>query len=499
MIEKQISNRYLNESKTIKAKTQYDLEIKVKKQKQQWKEKEIFLKMKENAKKDTENAIKLINRYRYLLLESLNTSHVFDWESLIELQEFTLDEPVLELFTNEVGVPKKDKFIEFFFSSIKKNREEKLKQAERLYQEAYTEYLNEKNRFNNETQKNIKNISIYKEEFEQGKTEAVEKYFTMVLNRSPYPNEFEKDFRLGYYAETKNLIIEYSLPHHEDLPNIIEHKFIQTRKDVEIKKMKQAEFQEHYSDVLYQITLRTIYECFISDYPHHLEAIAFNGWVNGIDTSTGNEFTSRILSVLVKKDEFLSLNLKRVVAKDCFRKLNGQSAGALYNLSPIKPILELNKHDDRFIETRDVLAEVNSIPNIAEMDWDDFEHLVNNLFSLYFKEIGEVKITRKSREGGIDGVIFDPDPIRGGKFLIQAKRYNDIVPPSAVRELNGAKDHEKATRGILITTGYFGPDSLSFANANNITLIDGNNLMYMLNEYGYKVRCDLKSGKKKPY
>ena len=158
--------------------------------------------------------------------------------------------------------------------------------------------------------------------------------------------------------------------------------------------------------------------------------------------------------------------------------------------------MELNQVDERFIESRDVLAEVNSIPNLAEMEWDDFEHLVVNLFRHYFEGIGEVKITRKSREGGIDGVIFDTDPIRGGKYLIQAKRYNDIVTPSAVRELNGALHHEKATRGILITTGYFGPDSHSFASENNITLIDGNRLVYMLIVMDILFDVRLEKGKK---
>lgn len=64
-----------------------------------------------------------------------------------------------------------------------------------------------------------------------------------------------------------------------------------------------------------------------------------------------------------------------------------------------------------------------------------------------------------------------------------------------MRELGGAMSHEKATRGILITTSYFGPDSKTFANENNITLIDGQHLVHMLNEYGYQVRCEIKKKK----
>jgi restriction system protein len=42
-----------------------------------------------------------------------------------------------------------------------------------------------------------------------------------------------------------------------------------------------------------------------------------------------------------------------------------------------------------------------------------------------------------SRDGGVDAVTFDLDPIRGGKFVIQAKRFNNVVPVSAARDLYG--------------------------------------------------------------
>ena len=59
------------------------------------------------------------------------------------------------------------------------------------------------------------------------------------------------------------------------------------------------------------------------------------------------------------------------------------------------------------------------------MDWDDFEHLVRQLFEREFAaSVGaEVKVTRASRDYGVDAIVFDPDPIRGGKYVIQAKRY----------------------------------------------------------------------------
>ena len=46
-------------------------------------------------------------------------------------------------------------------------------------------------------------------------------------------------------------------------------------------------------------------------------------------------------------------------------------------------------------------------------------------------------MTQASRDRGVDALVFDPDPVRGGKYVIQAKRYTTTVDVSAVRDLYG--------------------------------------------------------------
>jgi restriction system protein len=52
----------------------------------------------------------------------------------------------------------------------------------------------------------------------------------------------------------------------------------------------------------------------------------------------------------------------------------------------------------------------------------------------------------------VDAVIFDPDPLHGGKYVVPAKRYNNVVDVSAVGDLWGTVLNEGAARGILVTT-----------------------------------------------
>jgi len=51
--------------------------------------------------------------------------------------------------------------------------------------------------------------------------------------------------------------------------------------------------------------------------------------------------------------------------------------------------------------------------------------------------------------------------------------------------------NEGANRGILITTSSYGPDSYEFAKDKPISLVDGPNLLLMLQRHGKRYRIDL--------
>jgi restriction system protein len=152
----------------------------------------------------------------------------------------------------------------------------------------------------------------------------------------------------------------------------------------------------------------------------------------------------------------------------------------------------MNRTDSRFVDARDVLDSLGNNTNLAAMDWQDFEHLIRELFEKEFSGGGtEVKITQQSRDRGVDAIVFDPDPIRGGKYIIQAKCYTNTVDVSAVRDLCAVVSHEGASRGILVTTSTYGPDAYTFANNKPIKLLDGAELLGLLQKHGYQFRINL--------
>ncbi|HSY52970.1 MAG TPA: restriction endonuclease, partial [Opitutaceae bacterium] len=168
----------------------------------------------------------------------------------------------------------------------------------------------------------------------------------------------------------------------------------------------------------------------------------------------------------------------------------------LHSITPVAPVISISHDDKRFTFAREVADSLDSSVNLAAMDWEDFEHLIREIFEAEFKSTGgEVKVTQASRDGGVDAVAFDPDPIRGGKMVIQAKRYTNTVGVSAVRDLYGTLMSEGANKGILVTTSDYGPDAYEFAKGKPLTLMNGANLLYLLEKHGRRAKIDLKEAK----
>ncbi len=325
-----------------------------------------------------------------------------------------------------------------------------------------------------------------------GDKDAIEAYLDDVLNISGYPDAFPRDHRFEYVASTKTFVLDFELPSLAALPTTKELKYIASRSEFQEVPVSEAWVKKTYDEVLYQVALRTLYELFTADEANVLVSVVFNGWVRSIDRSTGSEIHACVMTLEARKDEYLAINLRHVEPRACFKKLKGISASKLIELSPIKPLIMLNKDDERFVEGYAVVEKIDERTNLAAMDWLDFENLIRELFEKEFsKGGGEVKITQASRDGGVDAVAFDPDPIRGGKVVIQAKRYTNTVGVSAVRDLYGTVHNEGANKGILVTTSDFGPDAYAFAKDKPLTLLSGGELLYLLGQHGHAAKIDL--------
>jgi len=526
-----------------------ELEQRKRQQKQKEAEREAARRQVENLKRqavdDTRLAQERLNSFRKILLSSLGTNLAVDWEELLDQRQmppfqFDLPKPNREQIRLELlGPPPVEREVqpppleqpsiwEFFLPFLRHRRLQRQAEAQAHYErekkqarieylkrlraykarekevveaynaavrsynarlrQAWQEYRRTRKEFLAQQQAHNDAVLAFRSRYEAGSPEAVEQYVKMALQRSTYPEPIDGEPETHFDEPSRTLVINFWLPGPEDLPKVIEYRYVASRKTIKPIEMKQKEFEAFYDDIIHQIALRTMHEAFVADYAQHIGAVVFNGYVHGIDRTTGKPFTSCILSCEASRKRFSELDLAHVSPKECIRGLKGISAGPLILLAPVQPIMQLDKEDDRFVQSKEVFDQLRPEDNLAAMDWEDFEHLIRELFEKEFAHSGgEVRVTQASRDRGVDAIAFDPDPIRGGKFVIQAKRYNIPVPVSAVRDLYGTMIAEGASKGILVTTSYYGRDCREFAKDKPITLIDGENLVYMMQKHGRQV------------
>ncbi len=359
--------------------------------------------------------------------------------------------------------------------------------AEKDWQNRKENFLANQDRLNS-------NIDKLKKNFLSGKASAVQQVLKLILMNSNYPFKIEKEVFLEYNPINKMVVVDYFLPNLDDIPNIEGITYISANSKIRVKCISKNQLHKLYDDIVYKIILRSIHELFVVDTLDKLKSVSFNGWVKRPNSATGNDEINCIASIHVTKGEFVKINLSKVDPKACFKNLKGIGSSKLSGMVAIQPIIQLSSNS-KFVNPQQVVYDEST--NLASMDWEDFEHLIRELFEKEFSENGgEVKVTRASRDGGVDAIAFDPDPIRGGKIVIQAKRYTNTVGVSAVRDLYGTVMNEGANKGILVTTSDYGPDSYSFAKGKPLTLLNGANLLYLLEKHGNKSRIDIKEAKR---
>lgn len=508
----------------------------------------------ENADLQTKEAVGALKQIDNILFHTLDIDDTVDWEQLKDVSIFQAPNPknALNRLLSQVKLPIEPTFLtyqsepdsteyqprfSFFDNLIKSKKEKKTKIAIAAFEKLFNEWedscriidrdnqhlkdklketlkyydsqienIKENNRkaidiweneklafTTNQEQCNLK-INITKENYLKHDPGAILEYCDLVLNNSEYPETFPKSFELDYNPETKILIVEYSLPSIEQLPTLNEVKVI--KGEFKEYHISDTQITKIFDATMYNITLRTLHELFEADIAGAIEAISFNGWVNAINKGTGIRENNCILSIQAKKVEFLKIDLRHVDPKSCFKNLKGVGSSKLSGLTAIQPILQISRTDRRFTSHYEVANSIDSSTNLASMDWEDFEHLIREVFGKEFSSNGgEVRVTQASKDGGVDAIAFDPDPIRGGKIVIQAKRYTNTVGVSAVRDLYGTVMNEGATKGILVTTADYGPDAYEFVKGKPLTLMNGSNLLYLLEKHGHQARINIKEAK----
>lgn len=214
--------------------------------------------------------------------------------------------------------------------------------------------------------------------------------------------------------------------------------------------------------------------------------------------SRGNyQITPEGLEAIEKNPNGIKLSYLRTLPAfqswgDSFTKVEAEDDrnSDVFNESIKTPreLLEQSYRDIMSAVAEEVLDKIKKISPLA------FEKLVVDvLLSMGYGGFDENngEVTPYVGDGGIDGIIKE-DKLGLDKIYVQAKRWENSVPVSAVRDFAGSLLAKKAKKGVFITTSSFPRSAYEFVGNIDptIVLIDGPMLAKFMLEHNVGVSRD---------
>ncbi|BBA95921.1 putative Mrr restriction system protein [Actinacidiphila reveromycinica] len=311
-----------------------------------------------------------------------------------------------------------------------------------------------------------------------GEPDAVEEYLTGALYSSrAWPEGLPRQVSATFEAPERQLVLDWELPALAVVPEAALVRYMPSvDRDKEVARPV-TERRAVYRDLLAQCLLLVLREVFGADRFDLLGSVVLNGFVDDTDPATGHRSPVFLATARVARADFAAVNLAQVNAVDCLVDgLGGQLSARPDRRAEVVPVRRPGEAGRRVVSHGG-----GEEPDLLTMDPLEFEELVAELF----RAMGMSAVTTvRSGDGGVDVDALDPDPIRGGKIVVQVKRYRNTVTPSAVRDLYGTVQSMGANKGVLITTSGFGPTSHAFANGKPLTLVSGTDLVELLHQHG---------------
>ena len=155
-----------------------------------------------------------------------------------------------------------------------------------------------------------------------GKSTAVEEYIGIVFGNSVYPDGFPGIQNYNYDVATRELVVSLQLPSPEQIPNVKQYKYVKAKDEIAETPQTQKEQRDRYSDLVNNITLRTLHEVWESDRAGHIGTISLTGYVEHVDPATGKETQTPLVALAAERDRFLDIDLSRVTPSETLRHLN---------------------------------------------------------------------------------------------------------------------------------------------------------------------------------
>lgn len=198
----------------------------------------------------------------------------------------------------------------------------------------------------------------------------------------------------------------------------------------------------------------------------------YNQFKNAIVSSDANTVENIIRIYLDYFGENYSIHVNLLIR---FLKENNNYSGNIENdISSVQKLLQREKFlmeldiDDKEAIT---IEDIDSMPD---------GYIFEEFLVILFKNMGFTAIkTPLSQDKGADLILkkFNEN------YVVQAKKYSQSVPFSAIQEAHTAKDIYNANRAIVVTNNYFTPQAMKCAKKLDVNLWDREKMKDLLKNY----------------
>jgi restriction system protein len=304
---------------------------------------------------DLNNEIKsIINDFQSIIKNTLKKNDTIDFETLKDKTTYQEFNPPFDL-VKKVSPPNLNEYINnvgsaslfarvFKIQYLLEKHKTKLKKAEEQFQIDLikfnnlqkekevklnilkTEFEEKKKEFDKD--QNLKNIQIdsLKQSLKEGKEEGVLTYFSMVLEKSDYPDYFNLDFDISYVQKNRKLLVNLEIPNKSIIPEILEYSYNKTKDQILEKKKKKSDIDDLYEQLISSLTLRTIHEIFESDQFEVIQTVEFSGDVYILDKAIGKEILITAINTIANRQQFLEIDLSKIDPLLCVQGLQSKLA-----------------------------------------------------------------------------------------------------------------------------------------------------------------------------
>lgn len=351
------------------------------------------------AEEKTKEAEAQIIQLETLLEQTINVNDAVNWEELKNHRPFNevspanylqtrLEKIIKPIKTENISIPAEpiqtDNHFKPQFNFLEKYifkswQQKKIDQSIQDFKNAHSNWLAEKTRIEKQNKENIatyeQNLIIYNQEIEktkkQNQDEVIdwekrkEQYYKdqsdynnkidlmkaeylekrphsiiencdLVLNNSKYPDYFPKTYELDYNPERQLIIVDFCLPQIESLPRTKSVKYVKTEDNFKETSISNTALNQLYSNVIFQVAIRTVHEIFEADIVNAISTVCFNGYIE----NNGIEY---IISYQADKETFNKLNLKGLDCKETIKNYKGKFSTKLTKVEPLMKIHHIIK------------------------------------------------------------------------------------------------------------------------------------------------------------